>query len=191
MAEQAHLHNFTVERPYGMAYVWEYGAYTYAVRSSIDWRGHGWDTTILIDGSTGRLRELDLPRGQHLGNTISTLLWGIHYGDLRDWLFFRIAIGIFGLVLAMLSYTGFAIWWRKTKVRRIPKRAHVVIALALAALYSSCLHRATSANARDPCHNCVIELGGGPRPLSGFGAQFAPLENLDHCHCASPTRTQQ
>jgi uncharacterized iron-regulated membrane protein len=118
MTEQASLHKFTIERPYGMAYVWEYGAYSYAVRSSIDWRGHGWDTTILVDGNTGRLRQLDLPRGQHLGNTISTVLWGIHYGDLRNWLLFRVAIGLFGLVLATLSYTGVAIWWRKRSVRR-------------------------------------------------------------------------
>ena len=151
MAEQAHLHNFTIERPYGMAYVWEYGAYSYAVRSSIDWRGRGWDTTILIDGSTGRLRELDLPRGQHLGNTISTLLWGIHYGDLRDWLFFRIAIGIFGLVLAMLSYTGFAIWWRKRKVRRIPRRAQAAVVLALIAVVGTARH-ANAQPAVQPVH---------------------------------------
>jgi len=118
MEEQARLHHFAVERPYGMAYIPEYGAYTYAVRSDIDWRGHGWDTTILLDGNTGQLCELDLPRGRHLGNTISTVLWGIHYGDLRDWLPFRIAIGIFGLLLAMLSHTGVAIWWRKRRVRR-------------------------------------------------------------------------
>ena len=118
MAEQVRQNHFTVESPYGMAYIPEFGAYTYAVRSDIDWRGHGWDTTILLDGNTGKLRELDLPRGQHLGNTISTLLWGIHYGDLRDWLPFRIAIGLFGLLLAMLSYTGVAIWWRKRTVRR-------------------------------------------------------------------------
>lgn len=118
MAEQARLHHFTIERAYGLAYVWEYGAYSYAVRSSIDWRGHGWDTTILIDGNSGQLRSLDLPRGQHLGNTLSTILWGIHYGDLRDWLIFRIAIGIFGLVLTALSYTGIVIWWRKRSVRR-------------------------------------------------------------------------
>ena len=118
MTEQARLHHFTVERPYGMAYIWEFGGYTYAVRSSIDWRGHGWDTTVLIDGNTGQLRELDLPRGQHTGNTISTFLWGIHYGDLRDWLPFRALIGLFGILLALLSYTGVAIWWRKRRVRQ-------------------------------------------------------------------------
>ena len=41
-----------------------------------------------------------------------------NYGDLRDWLLFRIAIGVFGVVLAALSYTGIVIWWRKRYVRR-------------------------------------------------------------------------
>jgi len=118
MTQEAALHQFTIERPYGMAYIPAYGAYTYAVRSSIDFRGHGWDTTVLIDGNTGRIREVDLPRGQHRGNTISTLLWGIHYGDLRGWFLYRAFIFCFGLFLAALSYTGVIIWWRKRGVRR-------------------------------------------------------------------------
>lgn len=117
MAEQSALHHFSVLRPYGMAYIDAYGAYTYCVRSSIDFREHGWDTSVLIDGNTGRLRSVDLPRGQHLGNSISTLLWGIHYGDLRDWLAYRIFVCLFGLFLATLSYTGVVIWWRKRKAR--------------------------------------------------------------------------
>jgi uncharacterized iron-regulated membrane protein len=117
MAEQAALHRFTIERPYGMAYIDLYGAYTYCVRSSIDFRGHGWDTTVLVDGNTGRLRDVDLPHGQHFGNSISTLLWGIHYGDLRDWLPYRSFIFLFGLFLSVISYTGVYIWWKKRKWR--------------------------------------------------------------------------
>ena len=94
-----------------------YGAYTYCARSSIDFRGHGWDTTVLVDGNTGRLRDADLPRGQHFGNSISTVLWGIHYGDLRDWLPFRTLIFLFGLFLAVISYTGVMIWWKKRQSR--------------------------------------------------------------------------
>ena len=89
MAEQSKLHHFTIQRPYGMSYVDAYGGYFYCVYSSLDFRGHGWDTSVLIDGNTGRLRSVDLARGQHFGNSISTLLWGIHYGDLRDWLPYR------------------------------------------------------------------------------------------------------
>jgi len=133
MADAASAHHFTIERPYGLAYIPEYGAYTYAVRSSLDLRGHGWDTTVLIDGNTGQMRELDLPRGQHLGNTISTLLWGIHYGDLRNWLPYRILIAFFGIFLAVISYTGVVIWWRKRRARKA-SRSNLPAVLALALL---------------------------------------------------------
>jgi len=117
--------HFTIERPYGMAYVAEYGGYVYAVRSSLDLRGHGWDTTVLIDGNTGQLREADQPRGKHTGNTISTLLWGIHYGDLRDWLPFRVFVCLFGLFLAAIAYTGIAMWWYRIHP---PRRARAASA---------------------------------------------------------------
>jgi len=119
MTAQAALHHFTVERPYGMAYVSPFGAYTYCVRSSLDFRGHGWDTSVFIDGNTGQLRGVDLPRGQHLGNTITTLLWGIHYGDLRNFLPFRILIFVFGFFLSALSITGVIIWWKKRGGRKL------------------------------------------------------------------------
>ena len=121
MAEQAVQHHFTIERPYGMAYIDIYGAYTYGVRSSLDLRGHGWDTTVLIDGNTGQMRSVDLPRGQHMGNTVSTLLWGIHYADLRDCLPYRIFICLFGLFLVMLSVTGVYIFWKKWRVRKVAR----------------------------------------------------------------------
>jgi uncharacterized iron-regulated membrane protein len=116
MAEQAVLHHFTLERPYGMAYIAEYGAYTYCARTSIDFRGHGWETTVLVDGNTGRLRSVDLARGQHLGNSIGNFLWAIHFADLRDFLPYHILVSLFGLFLATISYTGVVIWWRKRKV---------------------------------------------------------------------------
>jgi uncharacterized iron-regulated membrane protein len=121
MAEQAALHHFTIERPYGMAFIAEYGAYTYGVRSSIDLRGHGWDTTVLIDANYGHLREFDMPRGQHIGNTISTFLWGLHYGDLRNLLPFRIFICLFGILLSILSITGVLVWLRKRRVRNMTR----------------------------------------------------------------------
>jgi uncharacterized iron-regulated membrane protein len=130
MSEQAASHHFIVERPYGMAYVPVYGSYVYGVRSSLDLRGHGWDTSVAIDGNTGQLRTLDMPRGKHLGNTISTLLWGIHYGDLRDWLPFRIFICLFGVLLAVLASSGVIIWWRKRAARSLSRRNHVVATLS-------------------------------------------------------------
>ncbi len=140
IAEQAALHHFTILRPYGMAYIDAYGAYTYCVRSSIDFRGHGWDTSVLIDGNTGQVRSVDLARGQHLGNSISTLLWGIHFADLRDWLPYRVFVCLFGVFLATLSYTGVVIWWRKRKGRLKAKpvrTAAVTTTIVLAALCAS------------------------------------------------------
>ena len=118
MAQQAKLHDFTITRPYGMAYIPEFGVYTYAVRSNRDIRGHGWDTSVWVDGDTGALRDVGLPSGQHTGNTLSTLLWGLHYGDIRDFLSYRILVAVFGIVLVMLSVTGVFIWWSKRKAQR-------------------------------------------------------------------------
>lgn len=118
MAQQATLRGLTIQRPYGMAYIPQFVVYTYAVRSSLDIRAHGWDTSIWVDGDTGQLRDVGLPSGQHTGNTISVWLWGLHYGDIRDWLPYRILVCLFGLVLAMLAVTGVYIWWKKRKARK-------------------------------------------------------------------------
>jgi uncharacterized iron-regulated membrane protein len=118
MAEQAALHHFTVTRPYALAYVGEFGTYSYCVRTSRDIRGHGWDTALLVDANNGTMRHLFLPSGENFGDTISTVLWGIHYADLRDWFVYRIFIGFFGIFLAVLSITGVLIWSRKRAARR-------------------------------------------------------------------------
>jgi uncharacterized iron-regulated membrane protein len=72
-----------------------------------------------VDGDTGALRDVGLPSGQHSGNTISTWLWGLHYGDIRDFLPYRILICVFGLVLTVLSVTGVYIWWKKRKAKAL------------------------------------------------------------------------
>lgn len=122
IAEQATVHHFTVTRPWGLAYIPQFGVYSYDVRASNDIRGHGWDTGVWIDADTGALRKVFLPSGQHLGNTISTVLWGLHYGDIRDVLLYRWLVCLFGLVLVALSITGVYIWWRKMRTRQQASR---------------------------------------------------------------------
>ena len=117
IAKQARLHGFTVVRPYGLCYIPEFGVYSYDVRTTADIRGHGWDTGVWIDGNTGHLKKVFLPSGQHTGNTISTWLWAIHYGDIRDWLPFRALVSLFGLVVVVLSVTGIYLWWKKRRAR--------------------------------------------------------------------------
>lgn len=122
MAQVAAENHFAITRPYGMAYIPDFGVYTYAVRSSKDIRAHGWDTSIWVDGNSGELRDVSLPSGQHSGNTISTWLWGIHYGDLRDFYPYRVFVCVLGLLLVMLSFTGVYIWWKKRQGRLLASR---------------------------------------------------------------------
>ena len=80
--------------------------------------------TITVSPVEGRmspdaLRDVSLPSGQHTGNTVSVWLWGLHYGDIRDFLPYRILVCLFGFILVMLSVTGVYIWWKKRKVRRM------------------------------------------------------------------------
>ena len=121
MAEQARLRGFTITRPYGMGYIPSFGVYTYDVRTSADIRGHGWDTGVWLDGDTGALKRVFLPSGQHTGNTVSTWLWAIHYGDIRDLLPFRFLVALFGMVVVMLSVTGVYVWWKKRAARALSR----------------------------------------------------------------------
>ena len=119
MAELARQQGLTITRPYGLSYIQEFGMYSYSVRAGADIRGHGWDTGVWVDGDTGALRKVWLPSGQHLGNTITNWLWAIHYGDIRDWLPFRVLVALFGLVLVTLCGTGVYVWWKKRESRAL------------------------------------------------------------------------
>ena len=72
MAEQAAKYHLTITRPFGMAYIAEFGVYTYDVRTRQDIRSHGWDTGVWVDGDTGELRKVFLPYGEHTGFKIVT-----------------------------------------------------------------------------------------------------------------------
>jgi len=121
MAEEAAKYHLTITRPFGMGYIPAFGVYTYDVRTNQDIRSHGWDTGVWVDGDTGQLRKVFLPSGEHTGNTISTILWGLHYGDIRDILAYRTLVFVFGFVIVILSVTGVYIWWKKRKAQRLAK----------------------------------------------------------------------
>jgi uncharacterized iron-regulated membrane protein len=119
MAQQAATHRFTVERPAGLAFIAESGVYSYTVQSSRDFRHGSPDTGVFLDGDTGEFRALSLPSGEHTGNTISNLLWALHYGDIYGLRSYRFLVCITGLLIAMLSGTGVYIWLKKFKTRRL------------------------------------------------------------------------
>ncbi len=118
MAAEAARRGFTVYRPYGMAYIEEWGVYTYSVLSSLRVQEHAWNTSLWLDGNTGKLVSFEVPSGEHSGNTVGTWLRALHFADLRDALAYRALVCILGVVITMLSVTGIYIWLKKRRARR-------------------------------------------------------------------------
>ncbi len=126
MAAEAARRGFKVYRPYGMAYIEEWGVYTYAVESSLRVQQHAWNTSLWLDANTGKLVSFEVPSGEHFGNTIGTWLRALHFADLRDALAYRLFVCLLGLVVTMLSVTGIYIWLRKRRARRHARAGHCV-----------------------------------------------------------------
>ena len=118
MALAAKAHHFRILHPFGMAYIEQWGIYTYAVVSDRNVSNHAWETSLWLDGDDGHLIDLDLPSGQRSGNTIGTWLHALHYGDLTDSLPYRWVVFIAGLAIAGLSGAGFYIWLRKWRAKQ-------------------------------------------------------------------------
>ena len=60
--------------------------------------------------------SLDLPTGEHSGNTVTYWLRALHMADVFG-LPYRIFVCVLGLIITMLSVTGVYIWWKKRKAR--------------------------------------------------------------------------
>jgi uncharacterized iron-regulated membrane protein len=118
MAEQATKYGFSVERAV-MLYRMN-GVYSYFVKSSRDIRDKLGLTYINFDADTGALISLELPTGQHSGNTVSAWLYGLHMADVFG-LPYRIFVCVLGLVITILSVTGVYIWWKKRRARKFSK----------------------------------------------------------------------
>jgi len=117
LAGEAQRHGFTLNRPYGMAYIEDWGIYTYTAASSADVQAHAWSTSVSIDGDSGAWIATELPRGQHAGNTVGTWLRALHFADLQDSTAYRIAVAALGGATMVLSVTGIYIWHRKRRAR--------------------------------------------------------------------------
>ena len=128
MAQQAALHRFSIQRPAGLAYIEAWGAYSYTVQSSRDFRRRSPGTNLLLDGDSGELRDFSLPSGEHTGNTISNWLWALHYGDVYGLRSYRAFVCVLGVLIVMLSVTGAYVWWMKRRARHraaVRRRSHV------------------------------------------------------------------
>jgi uncharacterized iron-regulated membrane protein len=124
----ARENEITVKGPVGFAYISQFGAYSYSVRSSRDISDGGWDGLgVWVDGDTGELKKVFLPDGEHSGKTISNWLRALHFANWHNWLAYRILVCILGLVITMLSITGIYIWFKKRNARRASQKKHVRI----------------------------------------------------------------
>jgi uncharacterized iron-regulated membrane protein len=120
MAEQAAKHGFTVS---SQPTVFDYDDYArkyfYNVASSRDiYSASESFTTLNFNADTGALISLHIPTGEYAGNTVEDWLLGLH----MVWVFglpYRIFVCVLGLVIALLSYTGIYIWWKKRKGRKL------------------------------------------------------------------------
>ena len=121
MAEEASRRGFTLGQPDTLAYIRYLGVYSYGMHTGLDIRQRSSDAAIWFDGDTGAVRAVFLPTGIRTGNTITTWLWALHYGDLRNATLYRILVCLIGLVVAMLSVTGIYIWLKKRRARRISR----------------------------------------------------------------------
>jgi len=117
MEHVAARNRFRILRPYGMAYIAEFGVYTYAVASDANVEAHGWATSLWLDGDTGELVSVDTPLHERGGNLVGLWLRALHFADLRDSPLYRLLVCVLGLVVAALSITGVYIWLRKRSAK--------------------------------------------------------------------------
>ncbi|HTV32083.1 MAG TPA: PepSY-associated TM helix domain-containing protein, partial [Methylocella sp.] len=113
MAEQATKYGFTVQRAVQFSC---FATCVYEVKSSLDISDKLPNTSITFNADTGALLSVDLPTGQHTGNTISSWLYSLHKADVFG-LPYRTFVCVLGFVITMLSVTGVTIWWKKRQAR--------------------------------------------------------------------------
>ena len=121
MEEQAAIHGFRIEKPLGLAYLSDFGLYSYDVRTDRAFPEYN-IVNIYFDGDTGALYKVNWPTGEHSGNTVSSWLRSLHMiRDPVDSLAYRIFVCVLGVVITALSVTGVYIWWKKRRARKFSK----------------------------------------------------------------------
>lgn len=114
MQEQAERNGFAVEKPIALVYRRETGKYLYKVRSSRDIYHHYGATTVTIDAADGRFLGIEIPTGQHAGNTFTTWIMALHTATVFG-LPMQVFVCAMGLIVVTLTVSGVAVWWIKQR----------------------------------------------------------------------------
>lgn len=104
-------------QPLGMSYLPKLGVYQYRFVSNQDISSSRGNTRLFIHAGTGKVVDVYIPLGKTSGDTFTTWIRTLHMADCWG-LPFKIFISVMGMVVSMLSVTGFIIWFRKRQARR-------------------------------------------------------------------------
>lgn len=124
MAEQAHLHGFSVMEETLMVHDprrGPHGIWRYQVRSSRDIRDRWGSTQVIFDADTGELLHVWLPTGAAAGDTIRTWLTSLHMAALWGTPFRLFMTGM-GVAVVLLSVTGVVMWVRRRQSREASRQ---------------------------------------------------------------------
>jgi uncharacterized iron-regulated membrane protein len=116
MAKQAREQGFSIERELWLRHHPDHGVFSYGVESSLDISSRFPRTEVYFDAGDGRLLGFEAATGTSAGNTITSWLYGLHFGTVWG-LWYRIFLSVMGVATALLSVTGVWIWLRKRAKR--------------------------------------------------------------------------
>lgn len=97
------------------------GVYLYRTRTSVGVRNEGGGSDLWIDGDSGVVLKVQQEGRAASGDTLSTWLRFLHTGQVFG-IGYRIAVGIVGMIVAVLSVTGLVIWFVKRRARTVSVR---------------------------------------------------------------------
>jgi uncharacterized iron-regulated membrane protein len=115
MREHAERQDFIIQREVGLYFDRTKNLFAYSVKSSFDIREKGGDTVVYIDAAGGSEVVFQYPYVAS-GNAVSRWLSALHMAQVWG-LPYRVFVCMMGLIVALLSMTGFIIWWKKRRGR--------------------------------------------------------------------------
>lgn len=116
MAKEAMEKNFQTLEEHWLSYDQDKALFRYAVKSDRDIRDGLASTMIYFDANTGERRASFIAIGEASGDTITHWLFSLHMAALWG-MPFKVFVTIVGIVVALLSFTGIIIWFRKRSAR--------------------------------------------------------------------------